>query len=49
MNAEGGGGPRAPSVRRIFREPQATEAVLDFLRDKGGKAAGTGLLRSHGG
>ena len=27
-----GGGPRAPAVRRLFR-PEATEAVLDFLRD----------------
>ena len=33
MNAEEGGGPRAPSVHRLFREPRATEAVLDFLRD----------------
>ena len=33
VDAEGGGGPRAPSVRRLFREPHATEAVLDFLRD----------------
>ena len=27
------GGPRAPSVRRLFRDPRATPAVLDFLRD----------------
>ena len=32
LNAEGGGCPRAPSVCRLFGDPQATEAVLDFLR-----------------
>ena len=32
VDAEEGGGPRAPAVRRLFR-PGATEAVLDFLRD----------------
>ena len=32
IDAEEGGGPRAPAVRRLFR-PGATEAVLDFLRD----------------
>ena len=29
-----GGGPRAPAVRRLFR-PEATEAILDFIRDTG--------------
>ena len=32
VDAEEGGGPRAPAVRRLFRLG-ATEAVLDFLRD----------------
>ena len=32
VDAEGSGGHRAPSVRRLFNDPQATEAVLDFLR-----------------
>ena len=32
IDAAAGGGPRAPAVRRLFR-PEATEAVLDFLRD----------------
>ena len=33
VNAESGGGPRAPSIRRLFGDPRATEAVLDFLRN----------------
>ena len=33
IDAEEGGPPRAPSTRRVFREPRATEAVLNFLRD----------------
>ena len=33
MEVECEGGPRAPSVRRLFRDPRATPAVLDFLRD----------------
>ena len=33
VDAEEGKGPRAPSVRRLFREPRDTEALLDFLRD----------------
>ena len=32
IDAVTGGGPRAPAVRRLFR-PEATQAVLDFLRD----------------
>ena len=35
VNAECGGNPRALSVRRLFGDPQATEAVLDFLRSTG--------------
>ena len=34
IDAATGGGPRAPMVRRLFR-PEATEAVLDFIRDTG--------------
>ena len=33
VEAECEGGPRAPSVRRLFRDPRATPAVLDFLLD----------------
>ena len=33
MEAECEGGPRAPSIRRLFRDPRATPALLDFLRD----------------
>ena len=33
VEAECEGGPRAPSVRRLFRDPRATPALLDFLRD----------------
>ena len=33
MEAEYEGGPRVPSVRRLFRDPRATPALLDFLRD----------------
>ena len=33
IEAECESGPRAPSVRRLFRDPRATPAVLDFLRD----------------
>ena len=32
IDAAVGGGPRAPTVRRVFR-PEATEAVLDFIRN----------------
>ena len=33
MEADCESGPRAPSVRRLFRDPRATPAVLEFLRD----------------
>ena len=33
IEAECEGGPRAPSVRGLFRDPRAIPAVLDFLRD----------------
>ena len=46
VEAECEGGPRAPSVRRLFRDPRATPAVLDFLRDtRVGKMPG---LELHG-
>ena len=44
VEAECEGGPRAPSVRRLFRDPRATPAVLDLLRDtRVGRMPGLGL------
>ena len=44
MEAECEGGPKAPSVRRLFRDPRATPALLDFLRDtRVGKVPGLAL------
>ena len=42
-------GPRAPSVRFLFRDPGATAAVLDFLRDtRVGKMPGLALYGFEG-
>ena len=44
VEAECETGPRAPSVRRLFRDPRATPAALDFLRDtRVGKMPGLAL------
>ena len=42
-------GPRAPSVRFVFRDTRATTAVLDFLGDTGvGKMPGLALFGFQG-